>query len=327
MNQSLSTPSLILLKALKKACGFQKPEDLVVKIHLSKSQIQKAIKEIKSFGYEIESKKEKGIRLVGITDRLFPFEITENLKTKLLGKNIYYYGKVGSTNDLGKRLAQTEAEEGTLILTEEQTKGKGRMGRSWHSPPFLGIWMSLILRPHILPSKAPGLSLCAGLALALSIKKLTGLDAKIKWPNDCLINKKKIGGILLELEAELDRINFVILGLGINVNQTQKDFPRHLRKNATSLRIELKRNVKRVLLLRLFLESFEKIYLSFEKHGLSFFKKRIKELSSVLGKNVELSLGRKKIKGKALDIDDDGSLLIESKGKKFKVNAGEVTLR
>ena len=327
MNQNLTDLSLDLLKALKKTSDFQKIEELIEKIHFSKSQIHKAIKELKSFGYQIESKKEKGIRLTFIPDRLFPFEITENLKTKFLGGKIYYYGKIGSTNELGYRLAQVEAEEGTLIITEEQTKGKGRMGRSWYSPPYLGIWMSLILRPDISPSKAPALSLCAGLALALSIKKLTGLDAKLKWPNDCLINRKKVGGILLELQAELDRINFVILGLGVNINQTQKDFPKKIKKTATSLRIELKKNVGRVLLLKLFLENFEKIYSSFKEDGLTFLKKRIKNLSVVLGENIELSFGRKKIKGKALDIDDDGSLLVESKGKKIKVFAGEVTLK
>lgn len=327
MNQNLTDLSLDLLKALKKTSDFQKIEELIEKIHLSKSQIQKAIKELKSFGYQIDQTKEKGIRLTFIPDRLFPFEITENLKTKFLGEKIYYYGKIGSTNELGYRLAQTKVAEGTLIIAEEQTKGKGRMGRSWYSPPYLGIWMSLILRPDISPSKAPGLSLCAGLALALSIKKLTGLDAKLKWPNDCLINKKKVGGILLELQAELDRINFVILGLGVNINQTKKDFPKKIKKTATSLRIELKKNVGRVLLLKLFLENFEKIYSSFKEDGLTFLKKRIKDLSIVLEENIELSFGRKKIKGKALDIDDDGSLLVESKGKKIKVFAGEVTLK
>jgi len=327
MNQSLSDSSLKLLRALKKTPVYQKRDELIDRIHLSRNQIQEGMQELESFGYQIEKVKGKGIRLVGIIDRLFPFEITENLKTKLFGKKIHYYGKVSSTNYLGYRLAQAKAMEGTLIIAEEQTKGKGRMGRTWHSPPYSGIWMSLILRPDILPSKAPGLSLCAGLALAISIKKLTGLDAKLKWPNDCLINKKKVGGILLELEAELDRIKFVILGLGVNVNQSKKDFPRNLRKNATSLKIELKKDVKRILLLNLFLENFERIYLRFKEHGLGFFKKRLKEYSSVLGKKVELSSGRKKIKGKAKDIDDDGSLVVESKGKKIKIFAGEVSLR
>jgi len=327
MNQTPSNQALHLLKALKRATDFQNIKLLVEKTHLSRSQIQKGINELKSFGYQIDQTKEKGIWLSKIPDRLFPFEISKNLKTKFFARKIHYYGKVGSTNDLGYRLAQAQAEEGTLILAEEQTKGKGRMGRFWHSPPFSGVWMSLILRPDILPSKAPGLSLCAGLALALSIKKLTGLDAKIKWPNDCLINKKKVGGILLELEAELDRIKFVILGLGINVNQTKNDFPKKLQKNATSLKIELKRNVTRVMLLNLFLEEFEKTYLGFKKCGFSFCKNKILEFSSVLGKNVELSLGKKKLKGKAKDIDDDGALVVESKGKKIKVFAGEVRLR
>jgi BirA family biotin operon repressor/biotin-[acetyl-CoA-carboxylase] ligase len=200
------------------------------------------------------------------------------------------------------------------------------MGRDWFSPPEVGLWMSLILRPQIQPSKAPGISICTGLALARSVKELTGLDAKIKWPNDCVINGKKIAGILLELSAELDKIDFVILGVGINVNQNKKDFPTSLIKKATSLKAESGKEVPRLELLKSFLRIFEKTYLEFKRNGLSRLMPQIRVSSSLLGKKIKVRWGKKTLKGKAKDINADGSLIIRtSKGEKV-ISAGEVTL-
>jgi BirA family biotin operon repressor/biotin-[acetyl-CoA-carboxylase] ligase len=288
--------------------------------------VYQAVRELRRWGFEIQSERGKGYRLVESPDFILPAEIKNNSNTKILGKKVYSYRKVGSTNLLGFRLAETGAEEGTLIVADEQTRGRGRMGRSWHSPPRLGLWMSLILRPDIPPFKAPGLSICAGLALAQAIKETVGIEAKIKWPNDCLIDGKKVGGILLELSAELDRINFVIVGIGVNVNHSAEDFPKNLTQTATSMKIKLGKDISRSALLTSFLEKFERIYLDFKKNGLSPHRDMIKNFSSLLGKKVTVKFGKEKIEGMAENIDDNGCLVIKTPKGENVVTAGEVTV-
>lgn len=288
--------------------------------------VYQTIKELRRWDFKISSERGKGYRLLETPDFLLAGEIKKNLKTKILGRDILSYRTLGSTNQLGFRLAESGVGEGTLIVADEQTKGRGRMGRGWYSPPKLGLWMSLILRPDIPPFKAPGLSICAGLALAQAIGSLTGMDAKIKWPNDCLINGRKVGGILLELSAELDRINFVIVGIGVNVNHLSGDFPKRLSPVATSIRMEWGKEVSRIKLLTLFLKEFEAIYLDFKKNGLAPQRQLIKKFSSLLGKKVAVRFGKEKIEGVAEDIDDNGSLVIRAGKRKRVVRAGEVTM-
>ncbi len=286
--------------------------------------VYQAIKELRRWDFKISSEKGKGYRLLETPDLLLPGEIKSRLKTKILGKNILAYRTLGSTNQLGFRLAESGLGEGTLIVADEQTQGRGRMGRSWYSPPKLGLWISLILRPEIPPFKAPGLSTCAGLALAQTIGDLTGMDAKIKWPNDCLLNGRKVGGILLELSAELDRINFVIVGIGVNVNHLSSDFPKKLSSVATSIRMEWGKEISRIKLLTSFVKRFETIYLDFKKNGLAPQLQLIKKFSSLLGKKVMVKFGKEKIEGVAQDIDDNGSLIIRTKKGERVVRAGEV---
>lgn len=327
MNRTLQTVEEELVELLEKSGDkFLTTKDISLKLQVHPYMVYQTVGELRRWGFKIQSERGKGYRLVESPDLILPAEVKKNLKTKIFGKKIYSYRKVGSTNVLGFRLAETDAEEGTLIVADEQTKGKGRMGRSWYSPPRLGMWMSLILRPDIPPFKAPGLSICAGLALALAIKEITGLEAKIKWPNDCIISEKKVGGILLELSAELDRINFVIVGIGVNINHSPKDFPKSLAQTATSIQIELGKEISRLALLTSFLEKFERVYLDFKKNGLSPQKETIRSFSSLLGKKVAVKFGKEKIEGIAKDIDDNGSLVIKTQNEERVVTAGEVTL-
>jgi len=295
-------------------------------LNLPLHSIYDGIVELRRLGYKIEAEKGKGYKLVSVPDAFIPLEINYNLKTKILGKKIYSYRVLKSTNDLAYRLAEEKAPEGTLIVAEKQTSGKGRLGRKWFSPPDKGIWMSLILRPKIPPAKAPGLSLCAGLALIQAIRDKTRLEADLKWPNDCLLGGEKVAGILLELSAELDKIDFIIIGVGINVNQTQNDFPKNLKGKATSIFLESKDKFSRVELLKSFLERFEKIYLNFKTFGLKFYREEIKKSSSLLGKKVKLLYGKEKLKGVVKDIDENGSLVLETRKGEKTVTAGEVTL-
>jgi BirA family biotin operon repressor/biotin-[acetyl-CoA-carboxylase] ligase len=305
---------------------FLSTKDISFRLGVHPYVVYQAVRELRRWEFQIQSERGKGYKLVKSPDLILPGEIKRSLKSKIFGKRIYSYRKVGSTNLLGFRLAETGSEEGTLIVADEQGKGKGRMGRSWYSPPRLGLWMSLILRPDIPPFKAPGLSICAGLALAQTIKGMTGIDAKIKWPNDCLIDGKKVGGILLELSAELDRINFVIVGIGVNVNHSTQDFPRNLSQTATSMKIKLGKDLSRLALLTSFLEEFERIYLDFKKKGLSAQREMIKSFSSLLGKKVAVRFGKEKIEGMAENIDENGSMVIKTKKGEKVVTAGEVTV-
>jgi BirA family biotin operon repressor/biotin-[acetyl-CoA-carboxylase] ligase len=327
MKRSMLVAAEELLTLLQKnKRTFLSTREISEKLGVHPYVVYQGIKELRRWDFEISSEKGKGYKLLKTPPLLLPGEIKRNLKTKIFGKNVLSYRTLGSTNQLGFRLAESGASEGTLIVADEQTKGRGRMGKSWHSPPKLGLWMSLILRPDIPPFKAPGLSICAGLALAQAISKLTGMEAKIKWPNDCLMNGRKVGGILLELSAELDRINFVIAGIGVNINQQPSDFPRKLSSVATSVRIEYGKEVSRMKLLALFLQRFEAIYLDFKKKGLAPQRRLIKRFSSLLGRQVAVKFGKEKIEGVAEDIDDNGSLVIRARREKRVVRAGEVTV-
>lgn len=186
--------------------------------------------------------------------------------------------------------------------------------------------MSLILRPSILPSQAPGLSIAASLALVLTTKELTGLPAFIKWPNDVIVNSRKFCGILTELSAELDKINFVILGVGVNVNHTEKDFPKDLRNIATSLRIETGEQVSRLNFLKRFLEKFETIYLQYKKTGLLTFKEECLRHSYLLGKKIKIQSGSEILEGKAENLDDNGALILRTKEGLRTITAGDVSL-
>ncbi|MBU4309989.1 biotin--[acetyl-CoA-carboxylase] ligase [bacterium] len=327
-------------------------EELSQKVGISRTAIWKHIQALKGAGYKINSQKRLGYSLVSVPDLLLPYEIKRDLKTKILGKRIYYFKEIGSTNDCAIELARPPAgeagkgaREGTIVIAEVQTKGKGRLGREWSSP-FGGLWLSIILRPKILPTQAPRMTVIAALGVAKTIRELYSLDAFIKWPNDILIRSqlgtirangrmrkkgsrvfKKVCGILTEMEAEQDTVNYVVIGIGANLNIDVKKFPIEFRKDATSLEKELGRKIDRVEFTKRMLEEIENFYLLFKKRGFAPILKEWKEISATLGKGVKAVSGRRIIEGKAIDIDSDGTLIIKTKaGKKERILAGDVTL-
>ena len=199
--------------------NFISGEELSKQLGISRAAVLKHINILREEGYNIESVNRKGYRLIGSNDDLLnPQNIYHNLKTDFIGKNIIHLETVDSTNDYLKKIAN-EVEEGTVVISEEQTRGKGRWGRQWESEANEGIWMSIILKPEVEPVKAPFITLIAGAAIVKSLNNLK-VPAKIKWPNDIIINNKKISGILTELSAEIERINYVVVGIGMNVKNT-----------------------------------------------------------------------------------------------------------
>jgi len=297
---------------------------MATELQLEEPRLERAIAELRGMGYEIIEHPD-GYQLNKRSWRLVPAEIEHGLPTSLLGKTIHCFEHLDSTNARAFQLATQGAPDGTLVITERQTKGRGRLARAWYSPPGLGIWMSLILRPEIKPAEAPGLSLVSGLALALTVEEQLKIPAKLKWPNDCLLNGRKTAGILTELSADHGRVDFVILGIGINVGHREEDFPSDLRHTATSLALAAKKPVDRVEFLQAFLRRLELDYLQFKRTGLGPTIGRYESHCSLIGCEIEAQVGKRTIRGRAKRIDPGGGLVIDIAGTETTLTAGEVT--
>jgi BirA family transcriptional regulator, biotin operon repressor / biotin---[acetyl-CoA-carboxylase] ligase len=321
-----------ILQNLKDNPGiFVSGEKLGGKFNISRTAVWKNVQRLKARGYLIEACKKEGYRLTGIPDFLLPPEIQDGLKTKFIGKKILHFKEVDSTNEQAKKTALKGTAAGTVLIAEKQTKGKGRLGKHWTSPTG-GIWMSFILRPEFAPREAPLVTMVATLAVAGAIKEITGLEAWIKWPNDVVAGNrqdkknqpmKKICGILTEMTAEVDRINYLVVGIGINVNN---QLPKELRSMAVTLK-ELCGDVSRPLLVKKVLEKFEDYYLLWRQKGAGVIVKECRKLSAVLGRMVKMTTSEGVIIAEAVDINDQGALVLKLKNKTFReILAGEVTL-
>lgn len=288
---------------------------------ISRQALWKHIQELKEAGYDIVAVPHLGYKLISSPDRLFPYEIGYEINTKFIGKKIYYFDTVSSTMDIAFQFGMKGVPEGTLILAEAQTKGRGRLGRSWVSPKYKGVYLSLILKPKLSPNQAPILTLLSAVSVCEAIKAVTGLDSQIKWPNDILIRHKKLGGILTELSAETDEVRFVIIGIGLNVNNDKKA----LISQATSLKEQKKENVSRIELLREILRRVETNYLLLQDKGSRIITEKWREHNITLGKRIKVYYRKEHAEGEALDIDVDGGLLLrKDSGVIEKVISGDV---
>lgn len=316
---------LILLKENRD--GFISGEKISDKFGVSRSAIWKYMNALKEEGYEIESIPRKGYRLVSSPDILTYGEVEEYLGTKIIGRKIYYFDTIDSTNIKAKELAYKE-DEGTLVIAEEQTLGRGRLGRTWISPKKKGIWMSIILKPSIDPMKVAKITQIGAAAIALALEDL-GIEAFIKWPNDIVMNGKKVCGILTEMSCELNMINYVIMGVGINVNLDSEDFQGEVSKVGTSLKIETGEKINRKELLGLFLNRFEELYMPFiEKDDFFSALKVCREKSILIGKEVKLIRGSEEKKCKVVGLNGDGELEVDyGNGVVENVLSGEVSVR
>jgi len=310
-----------ILDYLDKQNDYLSGDQISKCLGISRQGLWKHIQELKDSGYEIVAVPHLGYRLESSPDRLFPFEVNRLLHTKFVGKKIYYHDYLASTMDLAMQLGMQNAPGGTLVLAESQTKGRGRLGRNWFSPKYKGIYLSLILRPKILPLASPILTLLSAVSICEAVKNITGLDVQIKWPNDILIHHKKISGILTEMNAELDKVNFVVIGIGLNVNNEKKS----LIAQASSLKEQLGQTVNRVVLLQELLRRLEENYFLLEDKGNQAIVNKWRNFNLSLGKRVKIYCQDKHIEGQAVDIDIDGSLLIrKDSGLVAKVSSGDV---
>ncbi len=280
---------------------------------------------LRDLGYEIEASTRSGYRLMRSPDVLTPSEINPILKTKWIGKRIHYFQTLDSTNSKAYELALNGAEEGEVIIAESQEKGKGRLGRQWLSPPFLNVYISLILRPKIPPHQASLVTLMAAVATADAIRNFLGLLPLIKWPNDILLRGRKVAGLLNEIHSEADRVHFVILGIGVNLNMGEKMFSKEIRNIATSLKIETGQTVSRKDFLQSLLLELERWYAIFSREGSAVILKAWRDRAHIKGKQVKVTSFGETLVGRAIDIDSDGALILEKKdGKQKRVVAGDV---
>jgi len=306
--------------------GFVSGGEISQKLGVSRTAVWKHIKALKELGYTIKSQPKKGYKLERVPDLLLPEEIELNLDSSLFSKKIAYFKEVDSTNDEAKRLAYLRYPEGTLVVAEKQVKGRGRRGRYWSSPFGKGIWCSFILRPDITPTEASKLTIVAAVSLTTVLQKQYGLDVKIKWPNDIMFNSKKLAGILTELSADVERVNYIVVGTGINVNT--EDFPPEIKERATSLKQITGKTYSRVRLLCGYLQQFEKDYQLFVQGNFQKIINKWKTYSETLGKRVLVKGINQSFEGVALDIDADGRLIVKKEnGEEVRVNSGDVSLR
>ncbi|MGM0501433.1 MAG: biotin--[acetyl-CoA-carboxylase] ligase [Bacillota bacterium] len=298
--------------------------DLSDKLGVSRTTIWKYINYFKDAGYKIESSSKVGYQLVATPDILLPEEIDLGLETDVIGQDIIYYNQLESTNQLAKEQADNNAKEGTVILTEEQVAGKGRIGRQFCSPAG-GIWLSCILRPQLKPVLATRATYVVSLAVAKVIEKQTALNPKIKWPNDILINGYKVSGILTEMGAELDKINYLVIGIGVNANFPKTDLPEDLKDKATTLYHELDAPINRVQFVQLLLKQMEQLYLAID--DFDFILSEWKKYSYTLGQEIVVARAKDEICGTAVDIASDGALIVEIDDKREQVYSGDVSIR
>ena len=322
----LDTLSDSLLAKVRRKKGHPfNPDRMARNLKTTREQLVEAVGRLTELGYSLKIDGRGRIIFRAAPDSFLPAEITNGLKTDFIGRRVEAYRSIQSTNLIAHRLAMSNAPEGTLVIAESQTRGRGRMGRSWHSPSGVGLYCSLILNPKIPPTMAPGISLMTAIVLAETIRDYGKIDVKIKWPNDVLVKGIKTAGILTELSAEIGRTNYVVVGVGVNINHGRGDFPKELKKQASSIRIGLGKKVNRVEFVQRFLTAFEIAYLSFKKHGLAVMRERILQYSSLLNTVVNLKMGRKTITGTVVDIDEMGHLVVETKNGLQIFSAGEVT--
>lgn len=299
-----------LLEAFSNANGeFISGQALAEIIGCSRTAVWKHIEDLRKEGFELEAVRKKGYRILHAPDKVTENEILIGLQTKRLGKQVHFVETVDSTQKEAHRISQDGCMEGTLVIAEEQTAGRGRMARNWHSPKYTGIWMSIILKPELPPYRAPQFTLIAAVAIVEAVEEITGIQPEIKWPNDSLIKGKKITGILTELQADADQIHALIIGIGMNVNQSE--FPKEIEKIATSLAIEKGEKISRALLIQRILEKLEFYYEMYVEEGFYPIKQLWEKYAISIGKQIIARTINKEIKGKAIGITDDGVLKLK----------------
>ncbi|MCL7745940.1 biotin--[acetyl-CoA-carboxylase] ligase [Halalkalibacter alkaliphilus] len=317
-----------LLKIFAEHQGeFVSGEMISQQLGCSRTAIWKHIDELRKNGYQLESAPRKGYRLVSKGDGIHPHEVKVGLSTTRLGQELTYFDTTNSTQYTAHKLAQEGATEGHVVIANEQTAGKGRLGRDWYSRKGTSVSMSIILRPDLPPQKTPQLTLLTAVAVVRAIKNITGIQCDIKWPNDILLKGRKLVGILTEMQADPDRVHSVIIGIGMNANQRSDDFDPAVRELATSLAIEKDESVDRAQVISAVLNEFEQLYDLYLKEGFTTIRSLWEAYSLSIGTYIYARTMREVIYGYAKGITNDGVLLLEDEqGQEHKIYSADIEI-
>lgn len=317
-----------LVKVLhEKGDDYISGEELAEHLGVTRTAIWNHISRLREIGYTIDALPHLGYRLSGIPDKMLPDEIRNVLRTECIGSKIYAFDKTDSTNDIASRIAEAGEPEGALVVAEQQAKGRGRLGRSWFSPKGKGLWFSIVLRPGLPPSAASQVTLAGAVACAKAVREIAGLDALIKWPNDVVIDNKKVCGILTEMNTDMDRIRHVVMGVGMNVNVGGEEFPRELTATATSVKIEAGKDISRLALLAAILHVFEELYARLKAGDFESVKQEWIGLSNIVGKYVRVATEGRALEGYAVGVDFRGNLIVRlANGLNEHIISGDVRI-
>ena len=305
---------------------FLSGQDMSDILKISRVAVWKDIKKIRSLGYKIESKQNLGYRLIDSSELLLPWEITQNLNTKFLGKRVYYFDSTDSTQNFAMEIASNDKENGTVIISKKQTVGRGRMKRKWKSPTG-GIWMSIIIHPKFDVSYTTLVPIATSLALCMAIEKILKIKPELKWPNDVTLKGKKVAGVLVDTSIISNEIENMVLGIGINFKIKPHELASTIKKtpNFYGVATLVKKNEKALPLVQQFLYELENVFQLINSRRIKKIKSEWTKRSSTIGRNVSIITGEGNINGKAVKIDSDGALII-SKGKKAeKILVGDIT--
>lgn len=330
MYTSYDNSSLVKIVTLLKShkSEYLSGQDISEPLMLSRAAVWKHIKKLQSLGYKIDSRPKLGYRLTETTELLLPWEVSDGLETNLFGKRIYYFDTINSTQNFATELASRPRENGTLVIAEKQTQGRGRLNRKWTSPSG-GIWISVILRPEFEISASTLFPIISSLALSLAIEKVLKIKPKIKWPNDLTIHDKKVAGILVDASVESGKIDYLILGVGINFKIDVKEVEKTIKKTGNYYGVATLVNkygkTSPVQLVQTFLLEFERLYNLFLYGNSDYIIKQWTKRSSTIGMIVSIASSSGPIHGRAVKIDKDGALVISSKGKNQRVLVGDVS--
>ena len=316
-----------ILRLLRSADGYISGQELCNRFGVSRTAVWKAINQLKEAGYEIEAQQNKGYRLMAAPDLMTEAEIKSLMHTEWVAKEVLYFDTIDSTNTKAQELAEKGYPSGTLVVADKQESGKGRRGRSWVSPSGTGIFMTLMIKPDINPNNASMLTLVAALAVAKAITSVTGEEAMIKWPNDIVVNSKKVCGILTEMNAQFDYINHIVVGIGINVHN--ESFPEEISQMASSLLIEAGgKRFHRAQIIAETMSYFEQYYDIFLKtQDLSALVREYDELLVNRNKSVRVLDPKEPFDGKAMGITPKGELIVDTWESRKLVSSGEVSVR
>ena len=318
-----------ILQALRRAgTGFVSGAEISQRLGITRAAIWARIEELRQLGYEISASPHQGYQLRSVPDRLVADDLIGLVAgNHIIGRDIRVFEETNSTNDIVEKLARDGVKEGVVVFAEAQTRGRGRLGRKWLSPARRGLWFSVLLRPDLRPQAATQLTVAAATALCRAIRAQTEQKPQVKWPNDILINGRKVAGVLTELAAEIDHVKHLILGIGVDVNLSASEFPVELKKVATSLKIESGRHLSRLDLAAAILRELDADYQRIQLGRFAEVADEWEEQCITLGHRVRIHIGPREVAGRAEALDDDGALLVRTDhGHLERIIGGDVML-